>query len=84
MRPRTRTQTALGTRLAALRRRIGLSQYKLAHYSQVSLGTIQGLEQGVREDPRLSTIVKLLKALKSSSTELIEKGRLVDDDVAPI
>jgi transcriptional regulator with XRE-family HTH domain len=65
-----------------LRQSAGLSQIQLAHQSQVALGTIQGLEQGVRADPRLSTIIKVLQALKRPSTDLIEKANLVEKDRA--
>ena len=56
-------QSAFGQRLARLRRRQRLTQAQLARRAGLSVAVVQSLEQGVRSDPRLSTVLKLAAAL---------------------
>lgn len=59
-----------GSRLARLRERRYLSQRALASRSGLGRGTIGGLEQGVRPDPRLSTLLRLARGLDIPVGEL--------------
>jgi transcriptional regulator with XRE-family HTH domain len=61
----------LGRRLAQLRERLFVTQRELADRAGLSQGIIQSLEQGLRQDPKLSTLRKLAQALGVSVAELI-------------
>ena len=56
-------QAAFGQRLSQLRLRKRLTQAQLARRAGLSVAVVQALEQGVRADPRLSTVLKLAAAL---------------------
>jgi transcriptional regulator with XRE-family HTH domain len=58
-------------KLKELRKRRGWNQTKLAKEAHVSPGYIARLET-LRHDPKLSTLVKLAKALGVPVTELLE------------
>jgi transcriptional regulator with XRE-family HTH domain len=58
-------------KLKALRERRGLTQATLAKRAGVSPGYIARLET-LRHDPKLSTLVKISKALGVPVTELLE------------
>ena len=61
----------LAMRLKALRKERGWKQPDLAKKSGLSPGYIARLETG-RHDPKLSTLVKLAKALDVSVSKLLE------------
>jgi transcriptional regulator with XRE-family HTH domain len=60
----------MGTRLQALRQRAGLTQQGLATKAGLSISAITALEYRVRDDPRLSTLLALAKALGCTMDEL--------------
>ena len=63
-------------RLAALRKKRGLSLRQLAQASGVGLTTLVRLETGQPAcDPRLSTLERLAAALKVSVPALLQGGR---------
>jgi transcriptional regulator with XRE-family HTH domain len=59
-------------RLVRLRRLKRWTQEQLAERAGVSLGIVSSLEQGVRQDPRLSTVLKLARALGASLDQLVD------------
>jgi len=61
-------------RLKELREERGLSLRKLAELSGIHFVTLARLENGLI-DPRLSTLLKLCKALKISIGELVGKEK---------
>lgn len=61
----------LGTNLRQLRQERDLSQEELSARSGVQAGEISRIEHGKR-DPRVSTVLKLAKALR------VAPGRLLD------
>jgi len=61
----------LALRLKRLRQQRGWSQEELARRAGVSRGYLARLET-VRQDPTLTTLEKLAKALKVKMTELLE------------
>ncbi len=65
------TPAKVAMRLKQLRRRRGLTQQALAVKAQISLGYVARLEIG-RHDPKLTTLVKLAKALKVKLAQLLE------------
>lgn len=68
---RTRTPPPFAQRLTALRLHRYWTQDVLAERSGLSRGIIQALEQGVRANPRLATVLRLAKALNVPLDELI-------------
>lgn len=66
--------STFGERLAAARKRRGLTQRELASASGVSVSLIRLLEQGGRETTRLETARKLAVALGVPTTMLISRG----------
>jgi transcriptional regulator with XRE-family HTH domain len=60
--PRTK-QSTLASRLRAARESAGLSRAALADKASVSPATIEKLEMGSKDDPRLSTLRALSRAL---------------------
>ncbi len=60
---RHRQQTPLGKRLLVLRQRQSLTQEGLARRAGLSKAIVQSLEQGLRQDPKVSTLVRLAGAL---------------------
>lgn len=58
-------------RVKKLRGERGLTQEQLAHKAKVSLGYLARLETG-RHDPKLSTLLRIAKALGVPATELLK------------
>jgi transcriptional regulator with XRE-family HTH domain len=71
MTTRRHEQPPLGRRLVSLRVRAYWSQRKLAAKSGLSEGMIAALEQGLRSDPRLSTVQKIADAFGMTLDELL-------------
>jgi transcriptional regulator with XRE-family HTH domain len=67
----TTNQMRLVKRLKARRHDLGLSQVKLAQKSGLAREYIARLELG-QQDPSLSTLAKLAKALKVTVAELVK------------
>jgi len=61
----------LAMRLKALRKARKMTQEALAREAEISLGYVARLEIG-RHDPKLSTLLKLAKALKVSVADLLK------------
>ena len=57
--------------LTKIRKQKGWSQEKLAAESEVSYNTIIKIERGGIADPRISTVIKLAKALNIKIENLI-------------
>ena len=72
-------RAAFGQRLARLRQRKRLTQAQLARRAGLSVAVVQSLEQGVRADPRLSTVLKLAAALGLPVGELAGEADNSDD-----
>lgn len=66
-----RARSELGQRLFDLRQEAGITQEQVARLSGLCHGSIQGLEAGTQKDPRLSTLIKLCRALGTSLQELL-------------
>ena len=62
----------LGRKIKESRRKQGITQEKLAEITGTSYKYIQRIEGKTPPDVRLSTIVKLAKALKVKPAELLE------------
>jgi transcriptional regulator with XRE-family HTH domain len=54
---------AIGQRVRQLREAAGMSQQALAVAAGLSMSVVAQLEQGQREDPRISTVAALARAL---------------------
>jgi len=61
----------LAMRIKALRKARKMTQEALAREAEISLGYVARLEIG-RHDPKLSTLLKLAKALKVSVAQLVK------------
>jgi transcriptional regulator with XRE-family HTH domain len=61
-------------RLKELRKAAGLSQMELARVSGLSLSIITQLEQGRADDPKLSTLKALARALGCTLDDLGQNG----------
>ncbi|MEA2525624.1 MAG: Helix-turn-helix domain [Thermomicrobiales bacterium] len=61
----------LGGRLAAARRRAGLSQRALAGAAGLSHGTVARLERGEGQAPRLATIHRMANILRVAPADLV-------------
>jgi transcriptional regulator with XRE-family HTH domain len=66
-------QARFGERLRTRRQAAGLSQERLAFASGMHRTEISLLERGAR-DPRLSTVVRLARALGTDAAELVDSG----------
>jgi transcriptional regulator with XRE-family HTH domain len=64
---------AMGQRLQAFRKQVGMTQSKLAEAAGVPLPTLQNWERGHRK-PSLDNAVKLARALGVSLDELAGEG----------
>jgi len=62
---------SLAANLKAIRKERSLSQLELAIRSEVSLGTVAGIEQGHNDDVKLSTIRALARGLGVDPGELV-------------
>lgn len=56
------------TDLTSWRKKVGISQQKLAHIAKISLGTVRKIEAGVTK-PHKKTLKKLKSAVKEISTK---------------
>jgi transcriptional regulator with XRE-family HTH domain len=72
MTSRRRDQGVLGRRLESLRRRADLSRRELGRITGVSEHSIQDLEQGRADNPRLRTLLALASGLRVSLLALLE------------
>lgn len=61
----------IADRLRKLRDAAGMTQQALAVKAEMSVGNVAQIEQGAISDPRISTLVKLAKALGVGVEELI-------------
>ncbi len=61
---------AFGLRVQSIRQQRGWTQEKLAERCGLSLGYLAGVETGYH-DPKMSTLVRLSKALKVRPSELL-------------
>jgi transcriptional regulator with XRE-family HTH domain len=69
---RSQEPSLFARRLVRLRRLQYWTQEELAERAGVSLAIVSSLEQGLRQDPRLSTVVKLARALGVTLDELAD------------
>ncbi len=60
----------LARRVKELRERAGMTQQQLAGAAGLSMSVVTHIEQGIRPDPRVSTILALAKALGATTDEL--------------
>lgn len=67
----------LGERLKAIRETAGLSQQEVAFRSGLSISMVGQLEQGLKRDPRLSTLLALAEGFG------LTLGQLMDQLTAP-
>jgi transcriptional regulator with XRE-family HTH domain len=65
------TMPRLGDNLRHARRAVGLSQAELAQKSGVGAATVARIEAGTIDDPRISTLQKLAKALGLDARDLM-------------
>mgnify|MGYP001594123769 FL=1 len=70
----------IANNLRRLRKKMGLSQEKLARLADISLNTLTKIESGFAKKPTIQTVVKLAKALEVSLDELV-KNRVKDISV---
>ncbi len=61
----------LAARLRELREAAGVSQQELAFRAGLSIGVIARIEQGKKEDPKLSTVTALAEALGVGVGDLV-------------
>jgi len=62
----------IANNLRRLRKKMGLSQEKLARLADISLNTLTKIESGFAKKPTIQTVVKLAKALEVSLDELVK------------
>jgi len=62
----------LGKKIKELRKKQGITQERLAELTETSYKYIQRIEGKSPPDVRLSTVIRLAKALKVEPTELLE------------
>jgi transcriptional regulator with XRE-family HTH domain len=67
--------SVLGRRLKELREAAGLSQQALAVAAGLSTSVVSQVEQGQRQDPRISTVAALAEALGVEVGELLKPPR---------
>jgi transcriptional regulator with XRE-family HTH domain len=68
----------IATRVKGLREKAGMSQQELAVKAGLSVSVVSQIEQGRKEDPRMSTVRALAQALGVPSDALMDeenKGR---------
>lgn len=68
------TMNSLGFQVQRRRERLSLTQQKLADRMGVAVARISEIERGCNEDPRLSTLVSLAKALETSLPDLLKRA----------
>lgn len=65
--------TALSLRIKGLREQAGMSQQELAQRAALSVSQVAKLEQGIKADPRASTLLALAGALGVRPGELLDE-----------
>lgn len=60
-----------GSKLAELRDQAGLSQVRLARLADLDPATISQLERGIQDDPKLSTVISLARALRCRVVDFV-------------
>ena len=68
----TKAGVELGGKIKTFRRKRGITQEKLAELTETSYKYIQRIEGKTPPDVRLTTIVRLAKALKVKPAELLK------------
>ena len=68
----------IANNLRRLRKKMGLSQEKLARLADISLNTLTKIESGFAKKPTIQTVVKLAKALEVSLDELVKNREKAD------
>jgi transcriptional regulator with XRE-family HTH domain len=74
----------VGANVKRLRNRRSLTQDELGRLSGVSKMEVYRLEKARTGDPRISTVIKLAKALEIDETELIHGSDDSDGPIAPV
>ena len=54
------------------RKKLGLSQDKLSKFADVAYNTIVKIESGENSNPTIKTLIKIAKALKVDTSDLIK------------
>lgn len=72
---------AMADRIKLRRKELGLTQEDLARKCDLTLATVGTFERGVKDNPRLDTLVKLADGLGLSLDELI--GRKPPESAKP-
>lgn len=72
-RPEPELSKALAGRLAALRKKAGISQEELASRAKVSRATVGNLESGFSGNPEYETVKKLAAALGVQAADLLDQ-----------
>ena len=62
----------IGNKIKEIRKKKGISQYKLAELSGISRATLSQLENGAQIDIRISTLMALARALNCSPSKLFK------------
>ncbi len=62
----------LNYKIKEIRKKKGISQYKLAELSGISRATLSQLENGAQIDIRISTLMALARALNCSPSKLFK------------
>jgi len=65
------TEIMLAKNIKKIREKAGLTQEALARKADISYNTIIKLETGGIKDPRMSTLIKVAKALEISIDKLV-------------
>ena len=66
----------ISEKIKQLRKNKKMSQKELAQKTGLSIGSIQGYEQG-RYNPKLETVLKIADALEVNVTELLNEGDII-------
>ncbi len=72
---------AIGERIRELRTAAGMSQQALAMAAGLSMSVVSQLEQGYRDDPRISTVAAIARALGVTIDELMPKAGQVEPEL---
>lgn len=74
----------IGRQIRSLRQEMGLTQEQLAARAGVSVDLIKKLEQGARQDARITYLMRLAGALDVDMSELIGKKPQIQRDTASV
>ncbi|MGG7059880.1 helix-turn-helix domain-containing protein [Clostridium tertium] len=69
----------VGSRIAEIRNRKGISLSKLSRESGVSKGYLSELENGIKENPNIEILDKIAKALDISVSDLFEQDPIDEE-----